>query len=38
VAIRGEEMDIGVFGSRARLREGKGRKLIGGVVDILRGV
>ncbi|KAK1835667.1 non-ribosomal peptide synthetase [Podospora conica] len=38
VAIRGESMDIGVFGSRARLGHGEGKEVIDGVVDILRGI
>lgn len=31
-------MDIGVFGSRERLRETRGREVIEGIVDILRGI
>lgn len=38
MAIQGEGMDIGVFGSRERLGEGRGREVIDGIVDILRGI
>jgi len=31
-------MNIGVFGSRERLGEGRGREVIDGIVDILRGI